>query len=122
LDASRTTWLCPDTLLISTRAGTLLALSFEWDGRAVTGLDLYRVGSAVLSSHMTSLGPSLVFLASCVGDSLLIHLRERKPTPKALEGESIVCRSRELRHPSPSPSPSPAAGCPPVARRYVAEF
>jgi hypothetical protein len=44
----------------------------------VTRLELNRIGSTVLASGLTPLGPGLLFIGSAVGDSLLIKCHEKR--------------------------------------------
>ncbi|KAI4351877.1 hypothetical protein L6164_006183 [Bauhinia variegata] len=73
LDAANVTWLLNDVALLSTKSGELLLLTLVYDGRVVQRLDLSRSKASVLSSGITTIGNSLFFLASQLGDSLLVQ-------------------------------------------------
>ncbi|KAL5075686.1 hypothetical protein RYX36_014670 [Vicia faba] len=71
LDAANATWLLNDVALLSTKTGELLLLTLIYDGRVVQRLDLSKSKAAVLSSGITTIGNSMFFLASRLGDSML---------------------------------------------------
>lgn len=73
LDAAHVTWLLNDIALLSTKTGELLLLTLIYDGRVVRRLDLSKSKASVLTSDITTLGNSLIFLGSCLGDSLLVQ-------------------------------------------------
>ncbi|KAF7813301.1 cleavage and polyadenylation specificity factor subunit 1 [Senna tora] len=73
LDAAYATWLLSDVALLSTKTGELLLLTLVYDGRVVQRLDLSRSKASVLSSGITTIGNSLFFLASRLGDSTLVQ-------------------------------------------------
>ncbi|KAG5013105.1 hypothetical protein JHK82_025244 [Glycine max] len=73
LDAANATWLLSDVALLSTKTGELLLLMLVYDGRVVQRLDLSKSKASVLSSGITTIGNSLFFLASRLGDSMLVQ-------------------------------------------------
>lgn len=73
LDAANATWLLNDVALLSTKTGELLLLTLIYDGRVVQRLDLSKSKASVLSSGVTTIGNSLFFLASRLGDSMLVQ-------------------------------------------------
>ncbi|KAL2334503.1 hypothetical protein Fmac_015716 [Flemingia macrophylla] len=73
LDAANATWLLSDVALMSTKTGELLLLTLVYDGRVVQRLDLSKSKASVLSSGITTIGNSLFFLASRLGDSMLVQ-------------------------------------------------
>ncbi|KAK1575122.1 hypothetical protein Q3G72_002835 [Acer saccharum] len=73
LDAANATWLLNDVALLSTKTGELLLLTLVYDGRVVQRLDLSKSNPSVLTSDITMVGESLFFLASQLGDSLLVQ-------------------------------------------------
>ncbi|XP_015877866.3 cleavage and polyadenylation specificity factor subunit 1 isoform X1 [Ziziphus jujuba] len=73
LDAANATWLLNDVALLSTKTGELLLLTIVYDGRVVQRLDLSKSKASVLTSGITTIGNSLFFLGSRLGDSLLVQ-------------------------------------------------
>ncbi|XP_017972870.1 PREDICTED: cleavage and polyadenylation specificity factor subunit 1 isoform X6 [Theobroma cacao] len=73
LDAANATWLLNDVALLSTKTGELLLLTLIYDGRVVQRLDLSKSKASVLTSDITTIGNSLFFLGSRLGDSLLVQ-------------------------------------------------
>ncbi|XP_038999549.1 cleavage and polyadenylation specificity factor subunit 1-like isoform X2 [Hibiscus syriacus] len=73
LDAANATWLLNDVALLSTKTGELLLLTLVYDGRVVQRLDLSKSKASVLASGITTIGNSLFFLGSRLGDSLLVQ-------------------------------------------------
>ncbi|XP_047329252.1 cleavage and polyadenylation specificity factor subunit 1 isoform X2 [Impatiens glandulifera] len=73
LDAANATWLSNDVAILSTKAGELLLLTIVYDGRVVQRLDISKSKASVLTSGITSIGNSLFFLGSRVGDSMLVQ-------------------------------------------------
>ncbi|KAF3433103.1 hypothetical protein FNV43_RR24205 [Rhamnella rubrinervis] len=73
LDAANATWLSNDVALLSTKTGELLLLIIVYDGRVVQRLDLSKSKASVLTSGITTIGNSLFFLGSRLGDSLLVQ-------------------------------------------------
>ncbi|CAK7324265.1 unnamed protein product [Dovyalis caffra] len=73
LDAANATWLLKDVALLSTKTGELLLLTLVYDGRVMQRLDLSKSKASVLTSDITTLGSSLFFLGSRLGDSLLVQ-------------------------------------------------
>lgn len=73
LDAANATWLSNDVAVLSTKTGELLLLTLVYDGRVVQRLDLSKSKASVLTSGITTLGNSLFFLGSRLGDSLLVQ-------------------------------------------------
>ncbi|XP_023520837.1 cleavage and polyadenylation specificity factor subunit 1 isoform X1 [Cucurbita pepo subsp. pepo] len=73
LDAAHATWLLNDVALLSTKTGELLLLALVYDGRVVQRLDLSKSKASVLTSGIASIGSSLFFLGSRLGDSLLVQ-------------------------------------------------
>ncbi|GAB4826000.1 hypothetical protein Ancab_008868 [Ancistrocladus abbreviatus] len=73
LDAAHATWLANDVAMLSTKTGELLILTLVYDGRVVQRLDLSRAKASVLTSGISTLGNSFFFLASRLGDSLLVQ-------------------------------------------------
>ncbi|XVF50705.1 hypothetical protein PTKIN_Ptkin04bG0123800 [Pterospermum kingtungense] len=73
LDAANATWLLNDVALLSTKTGELLLLTLVYDGRVVQRLDLSQSKASVLTSGITTVGNSLFFLGSRLGDSLLVQ-------------------------------------------------
>ncbi|CAA0830754.1 Cleavage and polyadenylation specificity factor subunit 1, partial [Striga hermonthica] len=73
LDAANATWLTNDVAVFSTKSGELLLLTLVYDGRIVQRLELSKSRASVLSSGITTIGNSLFFLGSRLGDSLLVQ-------------------------------------------------
>ncbi|XP_060203452.1 cleavage and polyadenylation specificity factor subunit 1 isoform X2 [Lycium barbarum] len=73
LDAANATWLTSDVAMLSTKTGELLLLTIIYDGRIVQKLDLSKSRASVLTSGITTIGDSLFFLGSRLGDSLLVQ-------------------------------------------------
>ncbi|OWM75669.1 hypothetical protein CDL15_Pgr021834 [Punica granatum] len=73
LDAANATWLSKDVAMLSTKTGELLLLTLVYDGRIVQRLELSKSKASVLTSGITTLGNSLFFLGSRLGDSLLVQ-------------------------------------------------
>ncbi|KAI8032762.1 Cleavage and polyadenylation specificity factor subunit 1 [Camellia lanceoleosa] len=73
LDAANATWLLNDVAMLSTKTGELLLLTLVYDGRVVQRLDLSKSRASVLTSGITTVGNSLFFLGSRLGDSLLVQ-------------------------------------------------
>ncbi|XP_015580357.1 cleavage and polyadenylation specificity factor subunit 1 isoform X2 [Ricinus communis] len=73
LDAVKAAWLLNDVALLSAKNGELLLLSLVYDGRVVQRLDLSKSKASVLTSDITTIGNSLFFLGSRLGDSLLVQ-------------------------------------------------
>ncbi|KAL6131908.1 hypothetical protein ACLB2K_070281 [Fragaria x ananassa] len=73
LDAANASWLSNDVILLSTKTGELLLLTLVYDGRVVHRLDLSKSKASVLTSGIATVGNSLFFLGSRLGDSLLVQ-------------------------------------------------
>ncbi|CAO2838986.1 unnamed protein product, partial [Amaranthus hypochondriacus] len=73
LDTAHATWLANDVAMLSTKTGELLLLTLVYDGRVVQRLDLVKSRASVLTSGITTVGNSLFFLGSRLGDSLLVQ-------------------------------------------------
>ncbi|EPS69122.1 hypothetical protein M569_05643, partial [Genlisea aurea] len=73
LDAANATWLTNDVVMFSTKSGELLLLNLIFDGRTVQRLDVTKSRASVLTSDITTIGNSLFFLGSRLGDSLLVQ-------------------------------------------------
>lgn len=73
LDTAHATWLANDVAMLSTKTGELLLLTLVYDGRIVQRLDLVKSRASVLTSDITTVGNSLFFLGSRLGDSLLVQ-------------------------------------------------
>ncbi|EFH40379.1 hypothetical protein ARALYDRAFT_495232 [Arabidopsis lyrata subsp. lyrata] len=86
LDAAHGTWISSDVALLSTKSGELLLLTLIYDGRAVQRLDLSKSKASVLASDITSVGNSLFFLGSRLGDSLLVQFSCRSGPAASLPG------------------------------------
>ncbi|CAN8244624.1 unnamed protein product [Cochlearia groenlandica] len=86
LDVAHGTWISNDVALLSTKTGELLLLTLIYDGRAVQRLDLSKSKASVLASDITSVGKSLFFLGSRLGDSLLVQYSCRSGPAASLSG------------------------------------
>ncbi|KAL6526939.1 hypothetical protein OROGR_016029 [Orobanche gracilis] len=73
LDAANATWLTNDVAVFSAKSGELLLLTLVYDGRIVQRLELSKSRASVLTSDITTIGNSLFFLGSRLGDSLLVQ-------------------------------------------------
>ncbi|KAL3524193.1 hypothetical protein ACH5RR_017027 [Cinchona calisaya] len=73
LDAANATWLTNDVAMLSTKTGELLLLTLVYDGRIVQRLELSKSRASVLTSGLTTVGSSFVFLGSRLGDSILVQ-------------------------------------------------
>ncbi|KAM5557150.1 cleavage and polyadenylation specificity factor subunit 1 [Rosa sericea] len=73
LDAANASWLSNDVVLLSTKTGELLLLTLVYDGRVVHRLDISKSKASVLTSGIATVGNSLFFLGSRLGDSLLVQ-------------------------------------------------
>ncbi|XP_010555627.1 PREDICTED: cleavage and polyadenylation specificity factor subunit 1 [Tarenaya hassleriana] len=91
LDAARATWISNDVALLSTKTGELLLLTLIYDGRVVQRLDLSKSKASVLTSDISSVGSSLFFLGSRLGDSLLVQYSCRSGGPASLPGLKDEC-------------------------------
>ncbi|VVB08018.1 unnamed protein product [Arabis nemorensis] len=106
LDAAHGTWISNDVALLSTKSGELLLLTLIYDGRAVQRLDLSKSKASVLASDITSVGNSLFFLGSRLGDSLLVQfscssgpaasLPELRDEDEDIEGEDHQAKRLRL--------------------------
>ncbi|CAH9139745.1 unnamed protein product [Cuscuta epithymum] len=86
LDAANATWLTNDVVMLSTKTGELLLLTLIHDGRIVQRLDLSKSRASVLASGITTLGTSLFFLGSRLGDSLLVQFTSGLGAPMFSSG------------------------------------
>ncbi|KAL3834565.1 hypothetical protein ACJIZ3_009301 [Penstemon smallii] len=86
LDASNATWLTNDVAMFSTKTGELLLLTLVYDGRIVQRLELSKSRASVLTSDMTTIGNSLFFLGSRLGDSLLVQYSSGVGAPTLTPG------------------------------------
>ncbi|CAH2070334.1 unnamed protein product [Thlaspi arvense] len=86
LDAAHGTWISNDVALLSSKSGELLLLTLIYDGRAVQRLDLSKSKASVLASDITTVGNSLFFLGSRLGDSLLVQFSCRTGPAASLPG------------------------------------
>ncbi|XP_050387838.1 cleavage and polyadenylation specificity factor subunit 1 [Argentina anserina] len=73
LDAANASWLSNDVVLLSTKTGELLLLTLVYDGRVVHRLEISKAKASVLTSGIATVGNSLFFLGSRLGDSLLVQ-------------------------------------------------
>ncbi|KAL6501455.1 hypothetical protein OROGR_026588 [Orobanche gracilis] len=73
LDAANGMWLTNDVAVFSAKSGELLLLTLVYDGRIVQRLELSKSRASVLTSDITTIGNSLFFLGSRLGDSLLVQ-------------------------------------------------
>ncbi|XP_027110442.2 cleavage and polyadenylation specificity factor subunit 1-like [Coffea arabica] len=73
LDAANATWLTNDVAMLSAKTGELLLLTLIHDGRIVQRLELSKSRASVLTSGLTTVGSSFVFLGSRLGDSILVQ-------------------------------------------------
>ncbi|KAL6503845.1 hypothetical protein OROGR_025768 [Orobanche gracilis] len=91
LDAANGTWLTNDVAVFSAKSGELLLMTLVYDGRdvkraspsglwakwisyrIVQRLELSKSRASVLTSDITTIGNSLFFLGSRLGDSLLVQ-------------------------------------------------
>ncbi|GAB2265340.1 hypothetical protein Dimus_000404 [Dionaea muscipula] len=87
LDAAHAAWLANDVALLSTKTGELLLLTIVFDGRIVQRLDLVKSKASVLTSGITTMGNSLFFLASRLGDSLLVQFTSGTASSSSLKEE-----------------------------------
>ncbi|KAI0224134.1 mRNA cleavage and polyadenylation factor subunit, partial [Massospora cicadina] len=72
-EGSSNVFLGPTELLISFQDGSLYILQINLEGSRVASLGFERSGSAVPASIACRVGPSMVFLGSTTGDSLLVQ-------------------------------------------------
>ncbi|XP_073128753.1 cleavage and polyadenylation specificity factor subunit 1 isoform X2 [Henckelia pumila] len=86
LDAANATWLTNDVAMFSTKTGELLLLTLVYDGRIVQRLELSKSRASVLASDITTIGNSLFFLGSRLGDSLLVQYNSEVGTPTPATG------------------------------------
>ncbi|KZV25371.1 Cleavage and polyadenylation specificity factor 160 isoform 1 [Dorcoceras hygrometricum] len=86
LDAANATWLTNDVAMFSTKNGELLLLTLIYDGRIVQRLELSKSRASVLTSDITTIGNSLFFLGSRLGDSLLVQYNSEVGTPAPVTG------------------------------------
>ncbi|CAI9092100.1 OLC1v1027255C1 [Oldenlandia corymbosa var. corymbosa] len=73
LDAANATWIADDVAMLSTKTGELLLLTLVYDGRRVQRLELSKSRASVLTSGITTVGSSFLFLGSRLGDSILVQ-------------------------------------------------
>jgi hypothetical protein len=83
-----------DTALICTDDGGLHALRLIFSSGTVKSLALRRVGRMTPASTITALAPRLVFAGSRLGDSLLLHIREKTREEIVAEHEERKERAR----------------------------
>ncbi|KAL0341100.1 UNVERIFIED_CONTAM: Cleavage and polyadenylation specificity factor subunit [Sesamum radiatum] len=81
LDAANATWLTNDVAVFSAKSGELLLLTLVYDGRIVQRLELSKSRASVLTSDITTVGNSLLFLGSRLGDSLLVQYNSGAGAP-----------------------------------------
>lgn len=83
LDAATSLSLAHNRVLLSLRGGELYVLHVRTSelGRAVAGLELSKAGNSVPASAICQVAPDLVFLASRLGDSLLLHVSDTRSAP-----------------------------------------
>ncbi|XP_022891037.1 cleavage and polyadenylation specificity factor subunit 1 isoform X1 [Olea europaea var. sylvestris] len=86
LDAANAAWLTNDVAMFSTKSGELLLLTLVYDGRIVQKLDLSKSRASVLTSEITTVGNSLFFLGSSLGDSLLVQYNSGVGAPPVTPG------------------------------------
>ncbi|KAK6117889.1 hypothetical protein DH2020_048365 [Rehmannia glutinosa] len=86
LDAANATWLTNDVAVFSSKSGELLLLSLIYDGRIVQRLELSKSRASVLTSDITTIGNSLFFLGSRLGDSLLVQYNSGVGAPTLTPG------------------------------------
>jgi hypothetical protein len=83
-----------DTALICTDDGGLHALRLIFSSGTVKSLALRRIGRMTPASTITALAPRLVFAGSRLGDSLLLHIREKTREEIVAEHEERKERAR----------------------------
>ncbi|KAG8381459.1 hypothetical protein BUALT_Bualt06G0124100 [Buddleja alternifolia] len=86
LDGANATWLANDVAMFSTKTGELLLLTLVYDGRIVQRLELSKSRASVLTSDITTIGNSLIFLGSRLGDSLLVQYNSGVGAPALTPG------------------------------------
>ncbi|CEO99699.1 hypothetical protein PBRA_007432 [Plasmodiophora brassicae] len=65
--------LAPDAFVIGTRAGDLHLLTLQTLGDSIRSMDVTRVTRSHIASCLCALSPSLLFIGSKLGDSLLVR-------------------------------------------------
>jgi hypothetical protein len=83
-----------DTALICTDDGALHALRLIFASGIVKSLAIRRLGRMTPASTITALAPRLVFAGSRLGDSLLLHIREKTREEIVSEAEERKERAR----------------------------
>lgn len=71
-DAAHGTWLSRSTALLGLKTGQLLLVEVARQGGGSVKLRVAKAGAAPVASAMAGLSPSLVFIGSVAGDSLLV--------------------------------------------------
>jgi hypothetical protein len=87
-------FIAPNTALISTDDGWLHALRLIIVSGVVKSLAIRRIGRSSPASTITALAPRLVFTGSRLGDSLLLHVREKSREQVLAEAEERRERAR----------------------------
>jgi len=74
-DGARGTWISPNAMLMGLKTGQLVVISLRFDGSSTTAtkISVTPVGGGPVISGACCLGPTLVFLGSWAGDSLLVR-------------------------------------------------
>lgn len=71
-------WLTPSTLLLALASGELILCNLEVSAGVVAKLKIQKANDAPRPSCCCRLGATFVFLGSWVGDSLLLHVSNKK--------------------------------------------
>jgi hypothetical protein len=77
MDAPSTGWLRFDRLCVGANDGSLVCIELlTAGGDRVRGLTVHKLGTSVPAATLSVIDSSTIFIGSCVGDSVLIRLRE----------------------------------------------
>jgi cleavage and polyadenylation specificity factor subunit 1 len=71
-DAAHAVWLSKSTAMVGLKTGQLLLVEVVRLGGGTVKIRVAKAGAAPVASAMTVLSPSVAFIGSCAGDSLLI--------------------------------------------------
>lgn len=71
-DAAHAVWLSRSTAMVGLKTGQLLLVEVVRLGGGTVKIRVAKAGAAPVASAMTVLSPSVAFIGSCAGDSLLV--------------------------------------------------
>ncbi|RMZ55782.1 hypothetical protein APUTEX25_005823 [Auxenochlorella protothecoides] len=99
-------WLTASTAFLSVKTGQLVMLRLERTGGAVNSITMTLAGASPPATCLASVGPSLLFLGSALGDSLLV----RAEAAAAAADAHSVSMGGQGGAPSPHSNPELSGG------------